>query len=409
MANPPKPDVEVSKIIAMQRHAYDLVVNGRENFADYGKAGSGKTLIAQHLCDKFEGRVQAAAGTGKAASNFNGPTIHGCFMWSAKGTVDARSMSPVKKQTLQNFYENTELFIFDEISACGADLLYLIDKTMRELFCKLIPVTGKRIGEPFGGKTVVFLGDSAQLRPINAAAIYDSSVISKAKPYKSNSKKTYMINAQKGQKMYRQYLVPKCIWLQKGKRNAGLLLKIMYNLRNGKQTDEDLDKLLFQRQRYPELITARGIHYSNDSAAFYNYCQLWDDCKLLNMYFHTCRALYHMDDNNEYVVRTLSGVSASYATDILALILGCEVRLITNLDTSAGLVTNTTGHMVEIIYDNSDAPALSRGEHPPPYCIVVAFPSFRGFPCSSSTHERYYPFSNHQLVRSCPSIEDGLR
>lgn len=109
-------------------------------------------------------------------------------------------MTPTKKN-LQNFYEDTELFIFDEISACSADLLCAIDEVMNELFCEVSKVTGKRIHKPFGGKKVLFLGDSAQLRPVCAAAIYDKFVSSNFMKYRSAGAKMYFKNAQKGQQI----------------------------------------------------------------------------------------------------------------------------------------------------------------------------------------------------------------
>jgi len=48
----------------------------------YAKAGTGKTKVALHICEHYKGRVQAGAGTRKAASNFNGPTIHAMFGWA---------------------------------------------------------------------------------------------------------------------------------------------------------------------------------------------------------------------------------------------------------------------------------------------------------------------------------------
>ena len=133
----------------------------------------------------------------------------------------------------------------------------------------------------------------------------------------------------------------------------------------------------------------------------YNCRQLWDDCQLLKRRFYTCRALYHVEDGNDFVVRTLSAVPASefgYAPDVLCLAEGSEIRLVMNIDTSASLCTNTTGKVVQIIYENGDVPALLKGEHPPAYCVIVNFPEFRGFPSKSADGERYYPFSDHNLV-----------
>jgi hypothetical protein len=62
------------------------------------------------------------------------------------------------------------------------------------------------------------------------------------------------------------------------------------------------------------------------------------------------------------------------------------------------LVTNSTGPVVEIIYDNADAAAVAKGEYPPAYCVIVHFPSFQGFMSQSSPTERYFPFTNRKLV-----------
>jgi hypothetical protein len=48
------------------------------------------------------------------------------------------------------------------------------------------------------------------------------------------------------------------------------------------------------------------------------------------------------------------------------------------------------------MYDNADVPDLLAGKHPPPYCIVVSFPEFHGFPNSDNPDDRIYPFPNHK-------------
>ena len=74
---------------------------------------------------------------------------------------------------------------------------------------------------------------------------------------------------------------------------------------------------------------------------------------------------------------------------------GCEVRLITNLNVSVGLVNSACGTVVKVVYNNADVKAVLDGQHPPAYCIVVNFPQFRGFLVGS---ERQFPFVNHHWV-----------
>ena len=88
----------------------------------YGKAGTGKTEVALHVCEHFNGRLQAGAGTSKAASKFNGPTVHAMFGWSHNQHSQAvvRSSESTKLARLRVFYEETEVFVIDEVNAMSA-------------------------------------------------------------------------------------------------------------------------------------------------------------------------------------------------------------------------------------------------------------------------------------------------
>jgi hypothetical protein len=196
------------------------------------------------------------------------------------------------------------------------------------------------------------------------------------------------------------------MWLERGQRNTGLLQEIMDKIRYGKQDENDLNKLMFNRRMFQSFVTDRGIHYSNESASVYNCQQLWNECKRYTptKRVYVCRAAYYTTENNDYVVAALSSIQASkyqFAQDVLCLTVGCEVRLIKNINIEAGLVNNAIGTVVRVIYDNADVQALVNGQFPPPYCVIVDFPSFRGFlnrNAKSTTTERKYPFKNHTLV-----------
>jgi len=53
------------------------------------------------------------------------------------------------------------------------------------------------------------------------------------------------------------------------------------------------------------------------------------------------------------------------------------VRLVKNIDVSAGQVNSAIGTVVKVINNNADVQILISGNHPPPYCIIVEFPTFR--------------------------------
>jgi len=96
-------------------------------------------------------QFQAAASTGKAASNLHAPTVHGMLGWSIfpqNEAIGARKLS-----TLQNFYKDTEVFIIDEVNALSAENLSQLDETMTQLFNPKRK-TKDGVVIPFGGKKV---------------------------------------------------------------------------------------------------------------------------------------------------------------------------------------------------------------------------------------------------------------
>ena len=118
----------------------------------------------------MKGQVQAGAGTAKAASNFNGPTVHGMFGWSFEG-YGRQNNTSIKKLGELSFYDQTQLFVIDEVNAMSADSLAHLDSCLTSIFN---PSLKKRRGKllPFCGMKMLFLGDPAQLKPVTGEAIY---------------------------------------------------------------------------------------------------------------------------------------------------------------------------------------------------------------------------------------------
>jgi uncharacterized protein (DUF3820 family) len=171
---------------------------------------------------------------------------------------------------------------------------------------------------------------------------------------------------------------------------------IMDRVRDGTQTDDDQVKLQFQATRFPNARTHYGVHYTNEMCSFYNYVELWDECKREqpNAYMHVCRAVYHESDGNDFVREALAKVPANkfgYAPDVLCVTEGTQVHLVRNINVSAGLVNSAAGRIVRVVYNNADVQALLDGRCPAPYSLIVEFEDFGGFPVEG-TAERYFPF-----------------
>jgi len=241
---------------------------------------------------------------------------------------------------------------------------------------------------------MIFLGDPAQLRPIGGAAIYDDGISD------GSQQRQQSVRSKTGQYLYKTYLEPNCIMLQQGQRNSGLLAEICDRMRDGQLTDDDCTKLTYQRTKFPGLQTDVGIHYENDCCSMHNWRQLWTECSSTeDRRMYLCKATYHATANNQDVIDTLSVLPAkayNFAPDILCVAVGCEVRLVQNINVSAGLVNSATGTVVKVIYNNADVQLLIVGNHPPPYCIVVEFPTFHGFVDKRRQDQRIFPFPNHR-------------
>lgn len=95
------------------------------------------------------------AYTGKAAFNIGGSTISSALKQKFK-----QSDQTLNSDTLNTFrlkYRNLSVVIIDEISIVGNSLLSFIDQRLQEL---------KGTRTPFGGVSIIAVGDLYQLKPI---------------------------------------------------------------------------------------------------------------------------------------------------------------------------------------------------------------------------------------------------
>ena len=119
----------------------------------HGRAGTGKTTLIHGL--KKEGlRHVVVAPTGIAALNAGGQTIHNFFRIPPR-IVNLEDITPKKR--LSSILHGIDIIVIDEISMVRADLLDVIDKTLR---VNLDPEM------PFGGKKLLLVGDFLQLPPV---------------------------------------------------------------------------------------------------------------------------------------------------------------------------------------------------------------------------------------------------
>lgn len=140
----------------------------------YGGAGVGKSVVIRALYQTLyrilnlkEGRnadditVLLCAYTGMAAFNIGGATISSAFKQRYKQSNQTLTADSVN--TFRSKYRNLSVVIIDEISMVSNSLMNFIDQRLQEL-------NGNRI--PFGGVSIIAVGDLYQLRPIQGDWIF---------------------------------------------------------------------------------------------------------------------------------------------------------------------------------------------------------------------------------------------
>lgn len=182
-----------------------------------GGAGTGKSTFIQWLCREYRGEVLLGAPTAMAAINVGGRTLHSLFQLPPAWVVK-QDIKPGKKRTLKK----AKLLIIDEISMVTANLLDGISAYLR---------LNRGIDKPFGGLTVVMVGDLFQLPPVidEKTSILFEQVYGSPKFYNARSLKTTDYCAIELTRTYRQ--------------TQQDFVQILCNLREGKDISNSIEQL----------------------------------------------------------------------------------------------------------------------------------------------------------------------
>jgi len=119
--------------------------------------GGGNSVISVDMCKRKFGSQTCwlAATTGKAAHLIKGRTWHTLV---GMGVRRIRLGSDSKKR-LQREWKDVRLLIVDEFSMLGGRSLYWLDDRLRQIRPQLANL-------PFGGMSIIFVGDLGQLPPV---------------------------------------------------------------------------------------------------------------------------------------------------------------------------------------------------------------------------------------------------
>lgn len=144
-----------------QKEALTILKTGANVFLT-GEPGSGKT----HTINQFVSWLRACgiepsitAATGIAATHVGGMTLHA---WSGIGVSSSLSRADVdriaSKEHIARRIQKASVLIIEEISMLSAATFEMADAVCREV---------RRVDMPFGGITVILVGDFFQLPPVS--------------------------------------------------------------------------------------------------------------------------------------------------------------------------------------------------------------------------------------------------
>ena len=160
-----------------QRIAYDLI----EEFVDKkmteegkdatlylnisGKAGCGKSAVVKCIAKYIRRKakptfMKIAAPTGTAAYLVKGSTLHALLQLPVTNMKnELKELKGDRLRDLQERFEDVELLVIDEKSMIGQYMLYMIEERLRQ-------AKPSRANIPFGGVSIILMGDFGQLAPV---------------------------------------------------------------------------------------------------------------------------------------------------------------------------------------------------------------------------------------------------
>ena len=369
--------VDPDQLNYKQRKAYDFVcswidrkLSDPENTEPFylnisGRAGCGKSFFLNcialyaNVIKKAEyGFLQKAAPTGTAAFLIGGSTLHALFRIPVQKchlSKELPNLSGDLLRDLQVFFRSCQLLVIDEKSMIGLYTLYIIDKRLRE-------VKPNSAMLPFGGVSVIIMGDFAQLPPVGDTPLF--------------SCKGHLSHFQCiGKALFKHFdktIIFDEIMRQQGDDQKNFR-QILERLANGNLTKDDW---FFLKTR--ELYGDGSISESETREFQENAVMLCALNKDLIDYNKTrIKSLgtpiaQIKSQNNSPIVAGFSSSKAMGLPSQVWLAKGCQVTLTTNLWKEAGLTNGANGIVKFIIYEkNVKPPSL-------PSLVIVEVPQYIG-------------------------------
>ncbi|XP_041467172.1 uncharacterized protein LOC121417516 [Lytechinus variegatus] len=309
-----------------------------------GGAGTGKShlvkciyyeatrILAKMLHNPDDISVLKMAPTGVAAYNINGHTIHSILSIPIRAQMPYQPLSDEKISALRNKLTQLQIVIIDEVSMVDQKLMYYIHSRLRQ-------IKQSRDETPFGGVSIICVGDMYQLPPVFGNPLYKDTL--QGVLWNDNFKKVELQQ----------------IMRQKDDVDFALLLnRLRVKERDDILSDQDLE-LLNSCETGEECENDLHIYSCNKEVDEWNK-------KLLHRKCTNVICLKAQDTERDS--KKGSGIREKPIThcrsqlpSYLWIAVNARVMLLKNIDVSKGLTNGCFGNVTEIIMDETNSTTVS--------------------------------------------------
>ena len=313
-------------------HILHLVKTCTTPFYTYlsGGAGVGKSVTIRciyqalikyfgHQKDLQPDKIQVllCAPTGKAAHNIGGNTIHSAFCIPVSQGFQFKPLDMQQLNTMRALYLELKVVIIDEISMVGRGMFNFINLRLQEVMGSV---------RPFGGISILAVGDLFQLKPVMDAWLF-------SEVYQSIHMNCIATNLWI--ELF-DFFELKQVMRQKDDTSFALLLN---RLREGKHTVEDLD-----------VLSGRNLtNFNRDESTFKAMPHLFSTRKDVST--HNLSILNELPSERKIVIEAIDTVSGDISVKLRETIIskiptdpsktmGLETKLTLGCDLPAELALN---------------------------------------------------------------------
>lgn len=278
--------------------------------------------------DPSEVSVILTAPTGTASFNIGGMTIHSALQLPVKerkkyNEQDYIPLSSEKKNTLRCKLKHLKILIIDEVSMVGSHTLINIHKRLQEIK----GIVSDDI--PFGGVSVLAVGDLLQLPPVGDSPVYGST-----------RDPLQQLNLTLWEKHF--YLLE----LTEVQRQRGdpQFAEILNRVRIGQQTEIDIDTL--SSRVHTDSLDNLHIFATNHQVDTFNAQRMTTVIESI-IEIKAEDQLSHKPAKQSVKITTDRHFTGGLH-EVLHIAVGARVSLVKNIDVSDGLVNGADGVIVKI-------------------------------------------------------------